>query len=63
MSQKSIPQVKYSNTRNTELKTLKITQNTFAHCVLNVSSVSRSWHYLLSATHQKCNFPKRNYQC
>jgi len=29
-----------------------------------VSSVSGSWYYyLLSATHQKCNFPKRNYQC
>jgi len=31
---------------------------------LQVSSVSGSWHYyLFSATHQKCNFPKRNYQC
>jgi len=28
-----------------------------------VSSVSGSWYYLLSATHQKCNFRKRNYQC
>jgi len=30
---------------------------------LQVSLVSGSWYYyLLSAAHQKCNFPKWNYQ-
>ena len=63
------PQVKYSNTHNTEQKSLKITGNTLTSiwtlCAkLQVSSVSGSWYYyLLSATHQKCNFPKRNCQC
>ena len=57
------PQVKYSNTHNTEQKSLKITENTLTSiwtlCAkLQVSSVSGWWYYyLLSATHQKCNFP------
>jgi len=35
---KAAPYVKYSNTHNTEQKSLKITENTltsFEHCVLN----------------------------
>ena len=53
----------------TEQRSLKITENTLTSiwtlCAkLQVSSVSGSWYYyLLSATIQKCNFPKGNYQC
>ena len=59
----------YSNTHNTEHKLLKITLNALISiwtlCAkLQASSVSGSCcYYFLSATHQKCNFPKGNYQC
>ena len=57
------PYVKYSDTHNTKQKSLKITEDTlltsiWTFCAKLVSSVSGSrYYYLLSATHQKCNFP------
>jgi len=56
------PYVKYSNTDNTEQKSLQITENTLTSirtlCAkLQVSSGSL-YYYLLSATHQKMQFSK-----
>jgi len=62
--EKAFPWVKYSNTHNSEQKSLKIIENTLTSiwtlCTkLQVGSVLGSWYYyLLLTTHQKWNLFK-----